>query len=145
MKALIVAVLFLGAAAALVGVAMSSSVPVLEIHTLRSAYAGGRVQVDGGKIVEVQGYEPLRFRVAPEGNPEAAIDVVSSSTAPENFKPGIDVSLRGDYDPEKNLLTAYRISTKCPSKYEASKEVGGESRPGGGAIPTGAPASGRIE
>ena len=137
MKPVIVAVLFLGAATALVGVAMTSSVPVLAIHQLRAAYAGGRVQVDGGQVLAIESLQPLRFTVAPAGNPVAAIQVESERTAPENFKVGIDVSLRGDYDPAANILTAHRISTKCPSKYEASKEVDGDAK-----APVGPPAGG---
>ena len=137
MKPVVVGLILLGAATSLVAVAISSSVEVLRIDDLRTAYAGGKIQVDGGKVLEIASYNPLAFTVCPDGNPDAAIQVVSKRTPPENLKPGIDVSLRGEYDPSTNTLDAYRISTKCPSKYEASKGDG-EAPSGAGYTPAAA-------
>jgi len=110
--------------------AVYASVPVMKIAQLRSVALpqDNEVRVDEGKVASIESFAPLRFTVAAAKDPSSTVVVESRRTVPENFKVGIEVSLVGEYDASRNVLTAYRISTMCPSKYEASKEgaEGGE-------------------
>lgn len=125
-KPLALSVIFAAALAVLVYVGlMERSIPVLRLTQLRSAeYVGGAVQVDGGEIASIDSYAPLLFTVRPEGDPSFVLRVRSERLAPENFKEGIKVSLRGEYDPKEDVFVAYKVSTQCPSRYEASGEAG---------------------
>ena len=142
-KPLALSLVFAAALAVLVYVGLvERSIPVLRLTQLRSAeYAGGTVQVDGGEIAAIESYAPLLFTVRPEGDPSFLLRVRSERLAPENFKEGIKVSLRGEYDPEEDVFVAYKVSTQCPSRYEASGEGGSDGTPAGpsGAGRRGAP------
>jgi cytochrome c-type biogenesis protein CcmE len=136
MKPFIVAAIFIAALSVVLGVAVTASMPVLKLRALSTEYTGGYVRVDDGKIAEIESIEPLRFKVAPESDPGQFIVVESKRTVPENFKIGVDVGLEGEYDSKSNVFTAHRISTQCPSKYEATRDAK-EAMEQGGADPTG--------
>ena len=122
MKPFIVAAIFVAALTVVLWVAVTSaSIPVLKLRTLRTAYTGGYVRVDDGKIKEIESIDPLRFTVGTEGDLGGHLIVESKRTVPENFKTGVDVGLEGHYDPKRGVFTAERISTQCPSKYEATR------------------------
>ena len=114
-----------------------ASVPVMKIAELRTITLpeDNEVRVDEGKVASIQSLAPLRFTVAAAKDPSSTLVVESRRTVPENFKVGIEVSVVGEYDGSRRVLTAYRVSTMCPSKYEASKEGGGPAY----ATPPGAP------
>ena len=133
MKLLVVSAVFLVALAVLVYVGVvSGSIPNLKLAQLASPkYEGGPVQVDDGKVAAVESYAPLKFTVAAENDPSVVIRVTSPRSVPENFKEGIKVSLRGEYDPKTNSFNAYKISTQCPSRYVATSEVEGEGAASG--------------
>jgi hypothetical protein len=124
MKKLVpVVALFLVALTALVWVGLASTIPVLGVAQLKTPkYDGGDVEVKDGQVSAVESIAPLKFTIKPRAGNEPQVLVETPRTVPENFKVGIDVGLRGSYDPETNLFSAYHISTKCPSKYEASKD-----------------------
>jgi cytochrome c-type biogenesis protein CcmE len=61
--------------------------------------------------------------VAQESDPSFVVEVHSQRSPPENFKVGVKVSLRGEYHRAENIFVAYKISTQCPSRYEASRDV----------------------
>jgi cytochrome c-type biogenesis protein CcmE len=123
----------------------AASIPVVRIGELKGGTHGGvDVQVDG-KVVAIESYSPLRFSIASEKDPENILLVTSERSVPENFNVGRNVSLRGEYQKEKSCFDAYRITTQCPSKYEASKETekqvqssaaGGYGSPGSSSIGT---------
>jgi cytochrome c-type biogenesis protein CcmE len=123
----LVGAVFLSALVVLVWVGVvNASIPVLQVAELLSEeYKGGEVQVDGGKIAKIESYAPLRFSVAAENDPKLAIAVASKVGVPENFKEGIKVSVRGEYDRDTKIFHAYKVSTQCPSRYEATSEVEG--------------------
>ncbi len=129
MKPVVVGVVFVVAVSVLVGVALGARIPVLTVDQLTSGdYEPGtverHVQADGAQVVEIESTEPpLRFKIATESNPTQVISVVSPQVMPDNFRVGIPVSVRGAYDPKTNEFTAYRVTTKCPSRYEASSEA----------------------
>jgi len=125
MKLLVVSAIFLCALGVLVWVGVvDASIPVLKLGQLSSdAYKGGNVQIDDGKVAAIESYAPLRFTVTAENDSSLSMQVSSPRSVPENFKEGIKVSLRGEYDPKRNSFEAYKISTQCPSRYEATKEV----------------------
>lgn len=123
-KLAIVSLVLVAAIGVLVWVGVeAASIPVVKIAELKGGAHGGiDVQVDG-KVVAIESYSPLSFSVASEKDPANVLLVSSERSVPENFKVDSSVSLRGEYQKEKSLFVAYRISTQCPSKYEASKEA----------------------
>ncbi|MBI4604773.1 MAG: cytochrome c maturation protein CcmE [Planctomycetes bacterium] len=131
-KILAVCALFLAALGALIGVGVASAIPVVSVAQLATPeYPGGTVEVKDGKVAAIESLVPLRFTISRRDGPETeTVRVESPRTVPESFKVGIDVGLRGAYDPGKKLFQAYQVTTKCPSKYEASKD--GELGPGAG-------------
>ncbi len=141
MKHLIaVSAILAGAVGVLVWVGIvQSSIPVLTVTQLRTGYAGGAVQLDGGKVAAIQSLMPLSFTIASSEDPTARVEVRSDQIAPENLKEGTPVSLRGTYEPGSNSFQAYRISTQCPSRYEAANEAPGTAAAGTLAPPAGAP------
>jgi len=122
-KLLPVVALFLVALTALVWVGLASMIPVLGVARLSTQeYEGGDVEVKDGQVAAIESLSPLKFTIQPRAGTEPQVFVETPRSVPENFKVGIDVGLRGSYDSETNLFSAYHISTKCPSKYEASKD-----------------------
>lgn len=135
MKLFVIAAALFGALGVLIGVGVvAGSIPSYDLpEFLASDYQGGRVQV-GAMITSVDSVMPLAFTVHSRTDVNQTIRVESPKAPPENFRPGIEVGLRGTYDPETRTFTAYQIMTKCPTKYEASKEV--TEKPEGKAITT---------
>jgi cytochrome c-type biogenesis protein CcmE len=118
-----------------------ASVPVMKIAELRNITLpeDNEVRVDEGKVASVESYAPLRFTVAAAKDPSSTLVVESRRTVPENFKVGIEVSVVGEYDASRHVLTAYRVSTMCPTKYEASKEGTANGEPAYRSPPGAAP------
>ena len=118
--------IFAGALAILVWVGIiNARIPLLKVVELRSmAAAGETVHVDDGRVLAIESYAPLRFTVTGESAPGAPLRVTSPRSAPENFKVGGAVSLWGTYDPAAGTFQAYRVATKCPSKYTAKTDPG---------------------
>ena len=125
-KTVIVGLVFLCALGTLILVMVRSTVPVLAFHELDSArYEGGNVHINDTQIVEIETLGPLVFFVSPRGHGSSRMRVESRQSVPENFKPGLDVGLHGTFDVETNTFHAYRVTTACPSRYEADKAVEG--------------------
>ncbi len=123
-KPLIVGAVFVSAVGVLIWQVAASMIPVIKIHQLFAEdQPGGKVQVDNGEIISIESIAPLQFTVGVKQDPETRLLVKSTVTVPENFKVGIPVSLRGTYDTENQIFNAYRITTQCPSRYEATKEA----------------------
>ncbi len=124
MKPAIVGFAFVCAVGVLIWQAFSSMVPVLTVNqVLSEEYTGGMVQVDGGKIIAIEGLAPLKFTVGIPSDEASRITVVSTQPVPENFKVDLDVSIRGEFDQAAGVFHATRVTTKCPSRYEASEAV----------------------
>ncbi len=122
-KLLVVAVIFLSALSALIWVGVASAIPIVSVAELNTPqFAQGEVEIKDGQVQAIESFAPLRFTVASRSGAGPQILVESPRTVPENFKIGIDVGLRGSFDHKKRLFHAYQVTTKCPSKYEASKD-----------------------
>ncbi len=128
-RVLIVGVVFVSAVGVLFWQVAASTIPVIKINQLFAddyhdgPSRGAKVQVDNGEITSIESIAPLQFTVGVKHDPETRLMVNSTVTVPENFKVGVPVSLRGTYDPNTKLFHAYRITTQCPSRYEATKEA----------------------
>ena len=124
MKPLVVGVVFVSAVGVLIWQAVASMIPVLHLQQLfAEEFQGGRVQVDNSEILSIENLAPLQFTVALKADPSTRLSVASTQTVPENFKPGTPVSIRGEYDKEAGVFHAYRITTQCPSRYEATEQA----------------------
>ena len=126
-KILIVSGIFVTALTVLVWVGIvEASIPVLKLSQLRSAeYEGGTIRLDEGQVAQIDSLAPLRFTIATKNDPSSTLQVESDAPPPENLKVGIDVGLLGEYNREKQSFRASKVSTRCPSRYQASEDAGG--------------------
>ena len=123
-KPLIVGAVFVSAVGVLIWQVSASMIPVIQLHQLfADEHPQGKVQVDNGEITSIESIAPLKFTVGVKQDPTTRMLVSSTVTVPENFKVGIPVSLRGTYDSEAKTFHAYKITTQCPSRYEATEEA----------------------
>lgn len=124
MKFVLVASIFALALGALAWVGLASAIPVVSVAEVqRPELQGQEVEVKEGQVRSILSYAPLRFTVGPRSGAGTTILVETPRPVPENFKLGIDVGLRGVYDLEKQIFAARVVTTKCPSKYEASEDA----------------------
>ena len=123
-KILIVSGVFVTALAVLVWVGVvEASIPVLKVTQLGCAdFAGGTVKLSEGKVASIENFYPLKMTIVARDDPSMTLQVESTASPPENLKIGIDVGLVGEYSREKKVFRAYKVSTQCPSKYEATKD-----------------------
>ena len=124
MKLFVLGTLFLGALSVFVVMGViKGSVPVLSIAQVHASKPAGPIGVDEGTIATIESRShPLRFTVKPKVGGEVLV-VESPRIAPENFKPGNAVSLRGYYKADEGKFIAEEIFTACPSKYEAARQA----------------------
>jgi cytochrome c-type biogenesis protein CcmE len=142
MRITLIIIVFLSAVGALVAVGLGTSIPEMRLAQLLAEEPGaspdrarGEVtcQLKDGQVAEIESLAPLRFTITSRTDSRLRMKVTSARAVPENFKVGIDVGLKGTYDPQSGVFDAYTVTTKCPSRYEASKEVGdGKAEPGVG-------------
>ncbi|TDA68569.1 MAG: cytochrome c maturation protein CcmE [Clostridia bacterium] len=71
------------------------------------------VQWDSQKI-------ELRFSLADFEEPDKLLPVVYEGIKPDNFSQGTQAVVEGYYDPQAGVFKAEKLTTKCPSKYEAA-------------------------
>ncbi len=133
MKVFVISVVLVGALSAIVflGV-LEGSIPDYDRLSdfVASGYTGGEGQGNVkivGKIASIESLMPLEFTIHDIENPTVSVRVQTDEAPPQNFKAGNDVGLRGSrYDPETRTFHAYHITTKCPTKYEASEQAGAQ-------------------
>lgn len=112
---------------------ISSGTPVLKVSDLFAAdfkiQTGNTIRVDNGVIVSIESTTPvLRFHYATEEDPARSISVETNRNPPDNFRIGINASIRGTYDPENNLFKANQVTTNCPSRYSPEEEYKQDQR-----------------
>ncbi len=118
-QAILVTTILVAAAGILLWVGIiRAAIPVLKVgKLLRGEYPGGVVQVDGGTVKAIRSHTPLVFVLGGSEGPQSEVLVRSKQFAPENFREGVPVSIRGVYDPATATFEAYRVATQCPSRY----------------------------
>lgn len=135
-QAILVTTILLGAAGILLWVGIArAGIPVLTVAELLAGGSRDRVvQVDGGVVREIRTRIPLVFTLGAPGG-ESEVLVRSKQLAPENFREGVPVSVRGVYDSTTKTLEAHRVSTQCPSRYRPASATPDavSSSPGPGA------------
>ncbi|MCI0650806.1 MAG: cytochrome c maturation protein CcmE [Planctomycetes bacterium] len=110
---------------------LHGSVPELQVRELLAEKPVGREIKLHGIIERIHSeVRPLRFTIRDKTDPAILCEVEVDDFRPDIFKVKTDVAVRGVYLPEQGLLRADWISTKCPSKYEASQELGGPTESG---------------
>ena len=122
MKLLVPFVLIAGGLIALVTMGIvQGGIPEIQVHELLSGdYSGRKVKVHG-KIARIEKEtRPLVFEVCDKLDASKVIRVEVDDVRPDLFKVGNDVAVEGALDGP--LFNGTKIYTKCPSKYEASKE-----------------------
>lgn len=122
------AIFFLSTGTLITLAVISRGTPVLKVSDLFAAdfkdLADNTIRVDNGTIVSIESMAPvLRFRYAAEDNPARVILVETPRNPPDNFREGVNASIRGTYNPETNLFKANQISTNCPSRYDPEEEL----------------------
>jgi len=74
---------------------------------------GDSVKFDGKNI-------QLTFTLRDMKEGKYELPVVYNDVKPDNFDDGAEVILEGYYDKKANVFKAEKVTTKCPSKYEAA-------------------------
>lgn len=99
---------------------MMAYVNVSEIHEATRVFPEGTAQITGivrpGSIHQDGGPQRITFILQDINKPTHNIPVVYNGVLPDNFKPGLQVVVRGTIQ-ENKLIVAQHILTKCPSKY----------------------------
>ncbi|MDA1191324.1 MAG: cytochrome c maturation protein CcmE [Candidatus Poribacteria bacterium] len=85
------------------------------------------VQVDGIVLEGSEQFDPtvpeLRFKIRDMENTVSVAVVYREGLKPDSFKEGQGVVVDGQYDPHTKTITAVKLMTKCPSKYEANPDT----------------------
>ncbi|MEE8142402.1 MAG: cytochrome c maturation protein CcmE [Planctomycetota bacterium] len=111
-------------------------IPELQVEqVLAGDYSGQEVKVKGIIMSIESEFRPLRFAIRSFNEPDAVMHVEIDDVRPDLYKVDTDVAVVGIFDTQKILLQGDKIYTKCPSKYEASEELGSPGK----AYPPGKP------
>lgn len=92
-------------------------------HVLSSEYRGQEVYVDVQVTDIEQKANPARFTVLGKTGGTQKIDVETRVTLSDTFEVGSDLRMKGTYDKEKKIFDASYIDTKCPSKYDGTRDA----------------------
>ncbi len=125
---------FIGAAI-LIGMAVrEEGIPTVAIgYITAEAYQGEGVEAYQGEevflVVQVKSVErlgnPARFAVLDKKGGTRVLQVETRVVLSDTFANGSDLRIKGTFDPLKDLFTATWVDTKCPSKYDGTRD--GES------------------
>lgn len=100
-------------------------VGVDELVTGDKDYQGDFLLVPGkliGDSVNFNGDNiELTFTITDMEEGKYKLPVVYNDVKPDNFGEDAEVILEGYYDKENNVFKAEKVTTKCPSKYEAGE------------------------
>lgn len=89
---------------------------------LSDAYGGKEVYIDCQVTDIEQKANPARFTVLGKTGGTKEIDVETRVTLSDTFEVGSDLRMKGKYDREKKVFDASYIDTKCPSKYDGTRD-----------------------
>lgn len=93
---------------------------------------GKNVQV-GGKVVEgsiVRDGSGYHFTILDLTGKQATVKVDYSGQMPETFGPNVDVVVTGPFAAATAVISAEKLQTKCPTKYQA--QASGAAQPSQG-------------
>jgi hypothetical protein len=91
-------------------------------HLLSDDYRGDEVYIDAQVTDIVQKANPARFTVLGKAGGTQRVDVETEVTLSDTFEVGSDLRMKGKYDKEKKIFDANYIDTKCPSKYDGTRD-----------------------
>jgi hypothetical protein len=108
----------------LIGMAVKEEgIPTVPLdHVVSPAYQGEEVFL----VVRVESIQqminPARFRVLDKQGGLKSLQVETREVLADTFGKESDLRIRGTYDPGTEVFTATWVDTKCPSKYEGTRE-----------------------
>jgi hypothetical protein len=127
-KVVVVIVLFFGAIAGALGLALlEGGIEYRSVQQLLSpAYEGERVKVRAQVVQMHSTFNPTSFTavdIPPEGQyvPENApllLVLYEGNDVPQGLNRAVHVTLEGRYEPERGAFVATMLQTQCPSRYE---------------------------
>ncbi|NOX36782.1 MAG: cytochrome c maturation protein CcmE [Calditrichaeota bacterium] len=101
---------------------MMAYVNVQDLETHPQQHTNKVIQVTGivqpGSVQLVAAEQTYYFVLQDLEDPRSQIRIVYRGIVPDNFKPGIQVVVQGQFQQDRGLIQAERILVKCPSKYE---------------------------
>lgn len=125
MKTLIPAIVIVLAVGALIAAGVVfGAIPELQVRDVlaQPPEAKQKIKVHGILHSIEQGTRPLKFTIRDKENAGQLMQVVADELRPDIFEVGKDVAVEGFFDNRAVLMNGTKIYTKCPSKYEASKD-----------------------
>ena len=101
------------------------AIPELHVQqVLAGAHSDQEIKVLGVIESIESEYRPLVFKIRDMNEPQSVLSVEIDDVRPDLFKVNNDVAVIGFFDIDKGCLTGDKVFTKCPSKYEASEQMG---------------------
>ena len=99
-------------------------IPEMQVAEVLAAppLAKQKIKVHGVLHSIQQEVEGLRFIIRDREVAGVLLPIVADEIRPEIFDIGKDIAVEGYYNPTERRLDGTKIYTKCPSKYEESKE-----------------------
>ena len=114
---------FLGMAILVWMAVKEEGIPTVAVnHVTSQDYEGGDVflVVVVGEVEQFA--SPARFSVLDKEGGTTPLRVETREVLSDTFGKGSDLRIKGTYDPETEVFTATWVDTKCPSKYEGTRE-----------------------
>jgi hypothetical protein len=110
---------------------VEGSIPVYKVDDDRVRQSQGVViRVEEGVIAAIEKVgSPLIFTIHSAKNPNVLLGVESGQSAPDNFRVGNAVSVKGIYDSKAGKFMASEVVTACPSRYKATGPAGPPEHP----------------
>ena len=103
---------------------VQGGIPELQVHqVLAGQCPEGEIKVHGIIHAIERKHRPLVFEIHDREDKTAILKIEVDDVRPDLFKVSNDVSVVGFYDSAAGMMRGEKINTKCPSKYEASKEL----------------------
>ena len=116
---------FLGVAILIAMAVREGGVPTVSAdHVTSDGYQGEEVflVVQVSKIQRMA--NPARFSVLDKDGGTTPLEVETKAVLSDTFSEGSDLRIKGTFDPVSEVFTATWVDTKCPSKYDGTREGG---------------------
>lgn len=126
MKIAIPGVLILIGVVGLIAMGISQgAIPEVNVESLQNGdYDGQQVRLLGVIHKIETDTRPMRFEIRGMQDPSVVVMAQVDDQRPDLFKVDTDVAVIGAYNADTKSFKGTKIFTKCPSKYEATDQLG---------------------
>lgn len=132
MKIAIPGVLILIGVVGLIAMGVSQgAIPEVHVENLKGGEFNGKQVRLLGVINKIEtDTRPMRFEIRGMNDPSVVVLAQVDDQRPDLFKVDTDVAVVGSYNADTQAFSGTKIFTKCPSKYEATDQLGQDAAKG---------------